>query len=243
MKIQKNFKKTLSAAFIAGLLLIAAPTNGFASFANFNIILPDDAQAQTGKTYGEWSAAWWQYAMSIPANDNPVLDATGIKCRVGQNASSLVFFLSSTPGGSAVRNNCVVPAGKVLFLPLLTIANFRSENDKNKEPEHAIRNYLNGFIRSTRQLQVSIDGMDAGTMVNLEPHSTPLRAISPEGFFTIVAPENNIFGGVPGQSYEWVADGFYLLVAPLPPGAHTIKFGGNSRNFTADATYNLYVEP
>ncbi|CAN5347436.1 hypothetical protein BH10ACI1_BH10ACI1_26540 [soil metagenome] len=239
MKVQEKFRKILASAFMACLLLIAAPT----AFANFNIILPDNAQAQTGKTYGEWSATWWQYAMSIPADDNPILDSTGAKCRVGQSASSQVFFLASTPGGSVVRNECVVPAGKILFLPLLTTASFRSSDDKNKEPEHAIRNYLNGFIRSTRQIQVSIDGMDAGAMVSLEPHLTPLRAISPAGFFIIIAPENNIFGGVPGQSYNWVADGFYLLIAPLPPGAHTIKFGGVSRNFAADATYNLYVEP
>ena len=85
--------------------------------------------------------------------------------------------------------------------------------------------------------------MDVGTIVSLAPRSTPLRAASPAGFFTVLAPENNIFSGIPGQSYETVSDGFYLLVAPLPAGAHTIKFGGVSRNFAADVTYNLIVEP
>ena len=61
--------------------------------------------------------------------------------------------------------------------------------------------------------------------------------------FTVVAPENNIFGGVPAQSYDTVADGFYLMIAPLPPGDHTITFGGSGRNFAADVTYNLFVEP
>jgi hypothetical protein len=29
------------------------------------------------KTYGEWSARWWQWVRSIPAGTNPLLDTTG----------------------------------------------------------------------------------------------------------------------------------------------------------------------
>lgn len=150
-----------------------------------------------------------------------------------------MFFLVSTAGGSATRNECVVPAGKMLFFPLLAIAGLTHQ----REPEHSLRNYNRSFINSTRELQVSIDGTDISTLVSLEPRVTPLRAASPAGFFTLDLPENNIFGVAAGQSYEAVADGFYLLVAPLSPGAHTIKFGRISRNFAADVTYNLYVEP
>src|SRR5437899_1087429 len=38
-----------------------------------------------GKTYGEWSAAWWQWVLSIPKRDNPLADPTGEKCAVGQS--------------------------------------------------------------------------------------------------------------------------------------------------------------
>ena len=229
--------------FSAILLLTVLPIGGSAAFPNFSIITPDDAAAQTGKTYGEWSALWWQATMSVPFADSPIIDPTGAKCRQGQIAGSAVFFLRSTAGGNLTRSGCVVPAGKILFLPLLTSANYQSADDKSKEPEHSIRNYLNGFVRSTRELQVNIDGTDVGTSVNLQPHATTLRAKSPDGFFTFIAPENNIFGGTPGLSYDWISDGFYLMVAPLSPGAHTITFGGTSRNLTSYVTYNLYVEP
>jgi len=243
MKIREKFLKTVVPVFAAILFMITAPTSGSAVSASFTIIPPDDAQAQTGKTYGEWSALWWQSTMSVPFADNPIIDPTGAKCRQGQIAGSAVFFLRSTTGGNLTRSGCVVPAGKILFLPLLTFANYQSADDKSKEPEHSIRNYLNGFVRSTRELQVNIDGTDVGTTVNLQPHATPLRAKSPDGFFTFIAPENNIFGGTPGLSYDWISDGFYLIVAPLSPGAHTITFGGTSRNFEAYVTYNLIVEP
>ncbi len=237
MKDLKKLWKTVVIAFTASLLLIAAAINVFSNSTTFDIIEPDEAQAQTGKTYGEWSAVWWKYVFEIPLDNNPIFDATGANCNFAQTGA--VFFLVSTAGGSATRNECVVPAGKTLFFSPLNIAGFTHQ----REPEHSLRNYNNGFIRSTREIQISIDGTDVGTLVNLEPRSTPLRAASPDGFFTVIAPENNIFGGVPFQSYETVSDGFYLLVAPLSPGAHTITFGGISRNFAADVTYNLIVEP
>src|SRR5262245_39640011 len=30
-----------------------------------------------GKDYGAWSAEWWQWAFSMPASENPLLDETG----------------------------------------------------------------------------------------------------------------------------------------------------------------------
>jgi hypothetical protein len=47
-----------------------------------------------GRTYGEWSATWWQWLLSIPAPTNPMLDPTGQHCDVGQ--SDLLFFLLTT---------------------------------------------------------------------------------------------------------------------------------------------------
>ncbi len=146
MKDLKKFWKTVVIAFTTNLLLVAAQTNVLANSATFDIIQPSDAQAQTGKTYGEWSAAWWKYVSEIPLENNPILDATGASCNFGQQGS--VFFLVSTPGGSATRNECVVPAGKILFFPLLTIAGLTHQ----REPEHSLRNYNRSFINSTREL-------------------------------------------------------------------------------------------
>lgn len=237
MKDLKKLWKTVVIAFTANLLLIVATLNMSANPTTFDIIAPDDAQAQTGKTYGEWSVQLWQYIFEIPFENNPIFDATGANCNYAQTGA--VFFLVSKAGGSATRNECRVPAGKTLFFSPLNIAGFTHQ----REPEHSLRNYNRSFINSTREIQINIDGTDVGTLVSLEPRSTPLRAASPAGFFTGIAPVNNIFGGVPFQSYEAVSDGFYLLVAPLSPGAHTITFGGISRNFAADVTYNLIVEP
>ena len=73
-----------------------------------------------GKTYGEWSAQWWQWVHSIPAGINPLLDATGEHCDEGQFAfdNDKVWFLAGTTGGEAERH-CTVPHGKALLYPLV----------------------------------------------------------------------------------------------------------------------------
>lgn len=234
MEFPENYRKTVAAVLMATLLLIVAPTSGFA--ASETIIPPGDAQAPTGMTYGEWSRAWWQYVLEIPFENNPLFDETGANCNFGQEGP--VFFLVATDGGTATRSECRVPAGKILFFPLLGVANLREAGDR--QPELASRASIKGFTESTRVLQANIDGQDVD--ISLDPDTTPLRTLSPAGFFTVIAPENNILGAVPGQSFHTVTDGFYLMVAPLPPGPHTITFGATSRYFASYVTYNLIVE-
>lgn len=86
MKILEKYWKTTGVVLTAILFLIAAPASGSASSASsatFTIIYPDNAQAQTGKSYGEWSVAWWKYVSEIPLDSNPILDATGANCNFG----------------------------------------------------------------------------------------------------------------------------------------------------------------
>ena len=60
-------------------------------------------------------------------------------------------------------------------------------------------------------------------------------------------PDANLFGIDAGDYAPAVADGFYLLLAPLSPGRHTITFGGTGNfggpdaPFSQDITYQLRV--
>src|SRR5438046_3826702 len=86
------------------------------------IIIPRDSVTY-GRTYGDWAAAWWQWALSIPASHHPLFDTAD--CGVGQ--SGPVFFL----GGKACSTLdthcdfghadriCTVPSGKALFFPVI----------------------------------------------------------------------------------------------------------------------------
>ena len=38
-----------------------------------------------GLTYGEWSARWWQWLLSVPKSRSPAVDASGDNANVNQN--------------------------------------------------------------------------------------------------------------------------------------------------------------
>lgn len=234
MKILEKSRKSLAPALLLSFLLTVIPATAYTP-SSVNVIHPNDSVAQTGKTYGEWSEAWWKYVLEIPFENNPLFDETGANCNFAQSGD--VFFLVSTAGGTATRNECTVPAGKVIFLALLGTVRFKEIS--GPEPEVAARASIQGVSKSTRELRALVDGEDVG--ISLFPRSTPLRTLSPSGFFTIDAPENNVFGLTPNQ-YHAVADGFYLMLAPLSPGPHEITFGGTTGGFSSYITYNLIVE-
>lgn len=271
--VTKTFQQRLK--FLAPLLLLLAvwcilsPAKAFAADApNPNPgILPPNATA-FGRTYGAWSAAWWQYVLAQPASSNPVNDPTGLNCRQGQ--SGPVFFLVGLfgSGGDVTRDKCTVPTGKALFFPLVNAVDIHVPDDGLDTPELLWADLQNLFgppnnLRgATFELHAAIDKIPVG---DLTPATTPYRACagpaqalngaatgcaSPS--FSVTLPEDNLFSSnlkipVPAGVYPAVSDGFYLLLAPLTPGQHTITFGGTflfeGTVTTQEFTYHLVVSP
>jgi hypothetical protein len=241
----KRGRQPLVAAF--GLILvfvIAAPTT-FAA-VDSRVVDPANAAAQTGKTYGQWSAAWWEYVFSFRNPTSPFADKTGARC--GDDQSGPVFFLVGTfttsidPNGvvlaSATRSGCTVPAGKLLFFPL-----FNNECSSVEPPpfgpfterkDLAACNHQ--FLDTVRDLQAEIDGVPVENLESFRVCQTKLCFNSP--IFSVVLPPKNILG-VPAGPAISMSDGFYLLLRPLPAGKHTIHFHGfgPAANFAVDVTY------
>jgi hypothetical protein len=188
-----------------------------------------------GKSYGEWSAVWWQYIASVPKADNPLLDDTGAKCGVQQ--SGPVFFLGGayTRGGDehkavADRTQCTVPAGKALFFPIL--------NTWCLDPDY----WENGCKQPMDQVTGMFAEVDGKKIEGLDSATTKYR-VTVHGF-TMNVPKDNIFGDPTGGVWpNRAGDGVYLMLAPMRPGPHTIHFGGKSPafNFELDVTYHLTV--
>lgn len=242
------------------VLAILSGLTVFPALSSAEIITPGDAQAVTGMTYGEWSAVWWQYVLSKPASDpnNPLLDPTGAGCKADQPSSSPVFFLVGTNGTDPVtRDECTVPAGKVLFFPLANAFDVHTPGDGLDTPELVRQDLLKLFGPIT-ELHASIDG------VPVEVDLFSFRACAGgdpvcSSAFSLTLPGNNLFVGSPagvgrrgapalraGIYAPAVADGYYLMLAPLPPGSHTIKFGGQGlfagSPLYQEITYNLVVK-
>ena len=190
-----------------------------------------DAQVQPnsgyGATYGEWSARWWEWALSIPAAQNPILDSTGANCAQGQVGN--VWFLAGTFGGTVTRA-CTVPSGKPIFFPIINNVGF---DPKGNETILDLRNLAAGLINAVTSLSCTLDGGPCAST-----SLSGFRAQSPV-FETIVRTASL----VPPKVYDpMVADGYWLLLSPLGSGFHTLTFSATtSVGFSVNVTYNLTV--
>lgn len=186
-----------------------------------------------GETYGQWAADWWTWALSIPAEVNPLHDTTGAFAGVGQHGP--VWFLAGATGSGniAVTRNVTVPEGKALFFPLInTLWTTGPADPPITVPE--IRDLLAGVTADVTGLACEIDGE---RVKRLDKYVTVTPA------FSLVVPANNVLG-LPAANYSPNVDqGFYLMLAPLSPGAHTIHFTGNNVDlgYTLDITYHLTI--
>lgn len=171
-----------------------------------------------GKTYGDWSALWWQWVHSIPAGTNPVTDTTGAHCDAGQGdfENDKVWFLAGTQGGQATRT-CTIPHGKALFYPLVNafFINGLNENFPVEEKQTALAEVLDLAcgLRST------LDGV--ATVIarpTVRTQSPPFRVeIGPESIYGY--PEGLVDDHV-------VADGYWVILPPLSVGTHTLELEG-----------------
>lgn len=193
-------------------------------------VLASDSKSH-GSTYGELSVKWWQWALGIPADENPIFDTTGENCDEGQSGS--VWFLAGT-SGSEVTRKCTVPAEKYIFFPIVNTVWIATDPGDTEEMGRA---YNKDFIDETTLLEVKVDGV---SLQKLKKN----RADSPA--FDVNLPENNLFGLPPGEYGPAVSDGFWVLLEPLNAGKHEIRIhgivGDGVDKFEVKVTYHLYVE-
>jgi hypothetical protein len=202
-----------------------------------------------GKSLGSWGVEWWRYILSLPAENNPLNDATGSNCGVNQSGS--VFFLVGTTGGDPVhRDECEVPAGKALFFPIVNVVCAVPEDGATRAEVEELCStvFAGGENVDLETLKVSVDG------ANLEH---PERYYSGPRFFAFTGHEDNIFefscgGRDPGECYagyheSGYSEGYWVLVSPLSPGGHELKIYADvyipewDFGWTVDVTYDLEV--
>jgi len=223
---------------VAVALLGTTPT--LAKDRNANpAVLPSQSHPH-GHSYGEWAARWWQWALGIPTSINPLLDPTGERCAQAQ--SGHVWFLAGSLGsGQETSRSCTVPTGTALFFPLLNAGYFAFLNDP---PETRTEEFLRSQVQCTvpTNLAVEIDGVSV---------NNPLQYHEESPLFDVQLPEDNLFGQGPDVIPDLllspsVDQGYYLFLAPLSPGEHTIHWSGSWSctfgDFAEDVTYTLTVQ-
>lgn len=224
-----NFRQARLAILGIGLAIVA-PVTGFSQES-----LNDDQISGSG-------AQWWQWALSIPTNVNPLADPNGRDCMVGQRGP--VWFLGGALFGGTVRRTCSVPEGKTTFFPLVNSINFNTPNVCGQGPNNLLvkemRALSDAFVNGSGNFKVELDGRPVRNLRRLQ-----------SGVFAVALPENNIFdeacanlGGVPAGVYSPAVDeGIYVTLEPLRVGTHVLHFHAenSSQGFLLDVTYTLRV--
>jgi len=196
-----------------------------------------------GQTYGEWTADWWTWFMQHPLAGHPALDDGLFNVTSGQ--SGPVWFLGAPLDfGAAVprTRNITVPSGKALLVGLIVAEMSSLEGVPDEPTQRAVAQFLTDHAVSTA---FSLDGQQLG---NVDDY----RFQSPQ--FTFTAPDPWIFGpGGAGQTGTSVADGYFVGLAPMSRGLHTLHFTGGLHfdagelgqdpvDFGLDMTYHVTVQ-
>jgi len=227
------------------------------------VVIPP-AAAPPGVGYAELSVRWQKYANQQPPDANPLLDDTGDKCAAGQEGH--VFYLVGGFGTAAKNRVCSIPPGKMLFFPLINCNWIHVPievpilgDNKTTVPQvwDALQSPTEGCgpRDNASHLHAKVDGT---AIQNLDDPATtpyyvcagPLQNGCGARAFSLTFPAENLYTalGVPlpaGTYFPVVADGYYLLLAPLRPGTHTVEFGGSGGvgplAFTQEINYKMNV--
>jgi serine/threonine protein kinase len=187
-----------------------------------------------GATYAQWAGVWWQWSMQLPLTNSagaihPDIDSPAFDVTEGQGPE--VWFLAAPFG--TVKRSCVIPSDKWLFFPLLNAESSSLEQgtvffgDKADE-QAAIARYFQDHVTG---LFCEIDGVPV-------PELNSYRFTNPQ--ITFKAPSPWVFGELGGVGTS-TGDGYYILLRPLGPGQHTLRYGGAFQFRKPADVFDLYA--
>lgn len=209
----------------AALAAPVAPTDGGAAATSTSPLLAPDEQVGW-VTQAEWSRRWWEWAFSFDDDFSPVADRTGAQC--GNRQSGDVFFLAGTYGTARTVRTCRVPAEKYLFFPLVNMLHMAVGRGAARTCADVTRD----AGRDTDNAQLLVLEIDGVRQDGLQRHRQP----SPECFNPYA---RNPHGW---RVFPSAANGYYVMLKPLPRGRHTINFGGALADMSQAVSYTLIVE-
>ena len=240
MKTFRNaLRLGLSLIVVAMLVMIAASP----ARAQGN---PNPGVIPNGTQYERLAAQWWQWALSFPAAEVPFFNTGGaIDLSAGQ--SGHVWFLAGANEGLTEPRTGEIPTGTSLFFPVANLLNdypcppeFGFEPGPGETLEQFLQRtgneFLDFFLPDPSELSATVDGVALTGLPNYRVTSSLFKFTADPALSAIFDP------CITGERQDAVTVGYWLLLAPLPPGEHTIHFEAGGL-FNQDVTYVITVVP
>lgn len=204
-------------------LLAAATLPAAAADTAPPIAIIDADEIVFDRSQVEWAESYLQWIASFARGSSPSSDTTGAQCGAKQGGE--VWFLASSDGTQAVVRDCAIPPGKTLFVPLFSA----TERSNSGQPNcAAMARQAAGALAHVSRLEMTIDGRPVGGLQN---HRQPTGEC-----FALDARQASR-----SATKAAVADGYYVMLQPLPPGPHTIVVEARIDGTTLSTTYHLDV--
>lgn len=212
---RKNQKQVFSRALIMVSIIALALTLSMPSWGELHLAggkdggTPKKMQVKVlGKTYGQWSVEWLQWAAAIPADQNPLFSEGEVDLSIGQEGH--VWFLAGSWVGPVVRTG-EVPTDTPLFFPIFNLWAYNDVGETYTEEE----------LRA-----MAVEAIDAVSVV----HCTVDGEASAISYPTVrvQSPPFGYSSDVFGSTDLAVTDGYWVMVPPLPAGEHEIHFDGGN---------------
>ena len=241
------------AAVLLAALLVAVPPAVLGQITNGVYV---SGSSPYGRTYAQWSAAWWQWNFSLPTTNSPIHDTAPLS--TGQTGS--VWCVGGTFGGSGDQirvRSASVPENTALFVGVMESW---ADNADCPVPDNyttaQLRDLAANAQNSALAMSCTIDGNNT-----VDLNAAAYRVQSPVFTYTVPGVHNYLYDLFAATCYfkpsgdytisGAVADGVYLMIAPLAPGSHTVHFSGSVPTgfisppyfYVQDITYNLTVVP
>lgn len=157
-----------------------------------------------GVNLEQWTARWWRWAHGQPVL--PYLDRDGRFCDFGQEGP--VWFLAGTDGSFEPRRECVVPEGKHLLLPVINMIYWQQQ--PGGPPCSELQRGASVNNDRLASAVVLLNGQSVGD-IRLRRVRSGCFAMDPGDPASVLA----------------AADGYWVMLKPLPPGRHTLVVAAN----------------
>ena len=158
-----------------------------------------------GVSLGHWTERWWRWAETQPVE--PYRDPDGRFCDLGQDGP--VWFLAGTDGSFTATRHCIVPENTHLLVPVINMIYLQGRN--RTQPCGELQAYAALNNDQLASAVVMLDGQPLGDL--------RLHRVRSEGCFRMREGDE--------QSRLAAADGYWLMLKPLPRGPHTLVVGAN----------------
>jgi hypothetical protein len=199
---------------------------------NFNFF--NSLDKPYGQTYGSWTVKWWQWAMSIPTEINPVNDQTGKNASLNQPEKD-VWFLAGTWATEKLLNvpnrKVTIPSDRAILFPVINCEANPIEYPYLKTDDDIINHVI----------------QDENTIVSKEAYinntAVPIQRVpSDPSLFSLRLfdkNDNNKYIDTPAS-----ADGYWVFLKPLPKGKYEIQFGGKceSGRLCTSVNYEISIQ-